>query len=137
MKIVLDTNVLISGIYFSGPPGRILAAWRSRKLQLAVSIEILEEYLNVAERLASRYGGVKYEGILDLIIQNAQLVQSTDLPEPVSEDPDDDKFLACALASSTRIIVSGDSDLLKVSGYADIRFLTPKGFISEFLNQSD
>ena len=75
MKIVLDTNVLISGIYFSGPPGRILAAWRTRKLQLVVSIEILEEYHNVAERLANRYGGVEYEGILGLIVQNAQLVQ--------------------------------------------------------------
>jgi len=41
MKIVLDTNVLISGIYFSGPPGEILQAWRSRKLQLCVSLEIL------------------------------------------------------------------------------------------------
>jgi putative PIN family toxin of toxin-antitoxin system len=137
MKIVLDTNVLISGIYFSGPPGKILQAWRSRRFQLCVSLEILEEYLNVAERLASRYGGVEYEGILGLIVQNAQLVQGTDLPEPVSVDPDDDKFLACALASNTRIIVSGDSDLLRVSGYADIRVLTPKGFISEFLDQSD
>lgn len=116
MKIVLDTNVLISGIYFSGPTGRILEAWRSRKLQLAVSIEILEEkYLNVAERLASRYSSVEYEGIHGLIIQNTQLVQGADLPEPVCEDPDDDKFLACALASNTRIIVSGDSELLNVT----------------------
>jgi putative PIN family toxin of toxin-antitoxin system len=94
MKIVLDTNVLISGIYFSGPPSRILAAWNARKLQLCVSIEILEEYLNVAERLANRYTGVEYEGILGLIVQNAELVQTADLPEPVSEDPDDVKFLA-------------------------------------------
>jgi len=137
MKIVLDTNVLISGIYFSGPPGRILAAWRSRKLRLCVSLEILEEYLNVAERLANRYADVEYEGILGLIVQNAQLVQAADLLEPVSEDPDDDKFLACALASNTRIIVSGDSDLLKASGYADIRVLTPKGFVSESLDQHD
>ncbi len=137
MKIVLDTNVLISGIYFSGPPGRILAAWNSRKLQLCVSLEILEEYLNVAERLANRYAGVEYEAILGLIVQNAQLVEAAALPEPVSEDPDDDKFLACALASNTRIIVSGDSDLLKVSGYADIRVLTPKEFIFEFLDQPD
>jgi len=137
MKIVLDTNVLISGIYFSGPPGTILQAWRSGKFQLAVSIEILEEYLNVAERLANRYAGVEYEGILGLIVQNAELVQAADLPKPVSEDPDDDKFLACALASNIRIIVSGDSDLLRVSGYADIRVITPKRFISEFLDQSD
>ena len=137
MKVVLETNVLISGIYFSGPPGTILQAWRSGKFQLAVSIEILEEYLNVAERLANRYAGVEYVGILGLIVQNAELVQAADLPKPVSEDPDDDKFLACALASNTRIIVSGDSDLLRVSGYADIRVITPKRFISEFLDQSD
>jgi putative PIN family toxin of toxin-antitoxin system len=137
MKIVLDTNVLISGIYFSVPPSRILSAWRSRKLQLCVSLEILEEYLNVAERLASRYAGVEYEAILGLIVQNAHLVEAAALPEPVSEDPDDDKFLACALANNTRIIVSGDSDLLKVSGYADIRVLTPKEFISKHLDQPD
>jgi len=128
---------LISGIYFSGPPGTILQAWRSGKFQLAVSIEILEEYLNVAERLASRYAGVEYEEIIGLLVQNAELLQASNLPEPVCEDPDDDKFLACALASNARIIVSGDSDLLKVSGYADIRVLTPKGFVSEFLDQSD
>lgn len=137
MRIVLDTNVLISGIYFSGLPGKILQAWRSQKLQLAVSTEILEEYLNVAERLAIRYVNVEYEGILGLIVQNAELVQSTELPEPVSEDPDDDKFLACALASSTYIIVSGDNDLLKVSGYCGIQVITPKTFVIELLDQTD
>ena len=136
MKIVLDTNVLISGIYFSGLPGKILQAWRLRKLQLCVSIEILEEYLNVAERLATRYVGVEYEGILGLIVQNAHLVQAPDLPEPICEDPDDDKFLACARASNTNIIVSGDSDLLKVSGYCGIQVLTPKALVSKLLEAS-
>jgi putative PIN family toxin of toxin-antitoxin system len=134
MRIVLDTNVLISGIFFSGLPGKILKAWGSRKLQLLVSTEILEEYLSVAERLANRYDGVEYEEILGLIVQNAELVQATGLPKPVCTDPDDDKFLACALASNTRIVVSGDRDLLKVSGYCGIQVLTPKAFASEMLN---
>ena len=99
MRIVLDTNVLISGIFFSGLPGKILQAWHARKLKLFVSVEILDEYFSVAERLTNRYAGVEYEEILGLIVQNAELVQVTDLPEPVCEDPDDDKFLACALAS--------------------------------------
>jgi putative PIN family toxin of toxin-antitoxin system len=137
MKIVLDTNVLISGIFFSGPPGTILHAWHAGKLQLCVSVEILEEYVNVAERLASRYAGVEYEGILELIVHNSELVQAPSLPDRVSEDPDDDKFLACALASNTSIIVSGDSDLILVSGYADIQVLTPKAFVSEFLRPKD
>jgi putative PIN family toxin of toxin-antitoxin system len=137
VKIVLDTNVLISGIYFGGLPGKILEAWGARRFQLLVSTEILQEYLNVAERLADRYAGVEYESILGLIIQNAELAQTSDLPEPVSTDPDDDKFLACALAGNSTTIVSGDSDLLNVSGYCGIKVLTPKAFISECLAKSD
>lgn len=91
MKVVLDTNVLISGIYFGGLPGKILEAWGARQLKLLVSTEVIQEYLNVAVRLTDRYPGVEYEGVLDLIIQNAELVQTSCLPEPISEDSDDDK----------------------------------------------
>ena len=136
MKVVLDTNILISGIYFGGIPGKILEAWGARRFQLLVSTEILQEYLNVAERLADRYAGVEYESILGLIIQNAELVQPSKLPEPVSTDPDDDKFLACALAGESTTIVSEDSDLINVSGYCGIKVLTPKAFVSECINQS-
>ena len=136
MKVVLDTNVLISGIYFGGIPGKILEAWGARRFQLLVSTEILQEYLNVAERLADRYAGVEYESILGLIIQNAELVQPSDLPEPVSTDPDDDKFLACALAGDSTTIISGDSDLLNLSGYCGIKVITLKAFVSECLDQS-
>ncbi|MET0064242.1 MAG: putative toxin-antitoxin system toxin component, PIN family [Candidatus Thiodiazotropha endolucinida] len=137
MRVVLDTNVLISGIYFSGLPGEILQAWYAKKFQLCVSQEILEEYLNVGERLAFRYPGVEYERILGLIVENAELFLAADLPEPVSEDADDDKFLACAIASKSKIIVSGDSDLLKVSGYSGIQVLTPRSFVSDWLNQEE
>jgi putative PIN family toxin of toxin-antitoxin system len=136
MKVVLDTNVLISGIYFGGLPGKILEAWYARQIQLLVSPEIIQEYLNVAKRLADRYPGIEYEGVLGLIIQNAELVQNSHLPEPVCEDPDDDKFLSCALAGDSTTIVSGDSDLLNVSGFCGIKVLTPKAFISECLDQS-
>ena len=44
MKVVLDTNVFISGVFFSGPPHQILTAWRDGKIQLAISQEILKEY---------------------------------------------------------------------------------------------
>jgi putative PIN family toxin of toxin-antitoxin system len=137
VKVVLDTNVLISGIYFGGIPGKILEAWGARRFQLLVSTEILQEYLNVVERLADQYAGVEYESVIGLIIQNAELVQPSDLPESVSTDPDDDKFLACALAGDSTTIVSGDSDLLNVSGYCGIRVLTPKAFVSEYLDHSD
>lgn len=55
------------------------------------------------------------------------------MTEPVCDDPDDDKFLACAIASGTKIIVSGDKHLLRVSGYQGIEVLKPKTFIDVYL----
>lgn len=48
MRVIMDTNVLVSGIFFSGPPFQILNAWQQQKLQLVLSPEILAEYQRVA-----------------------------------------------------------------------------------------
>ncbi len=95
MRVVLDTNVLISGIFFGGPPADILQAWRGKELELLISSEILAE--------------------------------------AVSRDHDDDKFLACALAGNTGIVVSGDGDLLAIAGYRNIKVLTPREFVDRYL----
>ena len=63
-----------------------------------------------------------------MIIQNALVVEAPPLTKPVSSDEDDDKFIACALASDAKIIISGDSDLLTVSGYENIQIMTPREF---------
>ncbi len=59
MRIVLDTNVLVSGVFFSGPPFEILNAWRNNKVKLVVSAEIMNEYRRVGQRLAGKYPGVE------------------------------------------------------------------------------
>jgi uncharacterized protein len=55
MRIILDTNVFISGIFFSGPPFEILNAWRHSRLQIVITKEILEEYQRVAKSLADKF----------------------------------------------------------------------------------
>ena len=65
MRVILDKNVFASGVFFSGPPYRILEAWRDGKLQLVVSQEILEEYRRVGERLAKQFPGVNLQPIID------------------------------------------------------------------------
>jgi uncharacterized protein len=55
MKIILDTNVLLSGIFFNGPPYLILIAWREGKIELAISREIFEEYRRTADLLAKSF----------------------------------------------------------------------------------
>ena len=129
MKVIIDTNVLISGIFFGGPPVKILKAWRLGKLKLVVSPEILEEYFVVCERISVRYPDIDIAPILVLIARNSQVVESPPLAEQVSRDMDDDKFIACAIASATRTIISGDNDLLTVPEYEDIRIVTPRDFV--------
>lgn len=67
MKIVLDTNVFISGIFFSGPPSEILKAWRDTKFQIILSKEILFEYQRVAEELSLKYPSVSIDAIIELV----------------------------------------------------------------------
>lgn len=72
MKIVLDTNAFVSGIFFTGPPYQILEAWRDGKLQLAISEDILKEYQRVGLILAEQFPAIDLRPILDLVIANRE-----------------------------------------------------------------
>ena len=133
MKVVLDTNVFISGVFFSGPPFQILQAWRNGKIQLVISLEILDEYRRVGEILAGEHPAISLEPVLEYVIQNAIVFSVPPLSERVCDDPDDDKFLACALASGSNLVISGDKHLLKVSGYQNIKVLKPRDFLDNHL----
>jgi putative PIN family toxin of toxin-antitoxin system len=130
---VLDTNVFVSGVFFSGPPFQILQAWKNGKIRLVVSPEILEEYCRVGEILAGEYPAINLEPVLEYVIQNVITFSVPPLLERVCDDPDDDKFLACALASESNIVISGDRHLLKVSGYQSIKVLKPRDFLENYL----
>ena len=66
MRVILDTNVFVSGVFYSGPPYQILTAWRDGKIQLVVSPEILEEYQRVGEILSEQFSEVDLSPIIDL-----------------------------------------------------------------------
>jgi len=133
VKVVLDTNVSISGIFFTGPPFQILRAWRDGTVELIVSAEVLEEYREVGDRLSGQYEEVSIEPIFALLAVHAEIVNAPKLPKPVCEDPDDDKFLACALAAKCKLIVSGDKHLLHASGHRRVKVLTPRQFVDTYL----
>ena len=133
MRIILDTNVLVSGIFFSGPPSRILDAWRDKKLQLVISTDILAEYQRVAVILGEKYSQVDLHPVLDLLTVNSDIITAPPLLENVTADPDDNMFIACAVASDTKLIVSGDKHLLEIDGYEDIKVLKPRQFINAYL----
>jgi len=133
LKVVMDTNVFVSGVFFSGPPYQILRAWQLGEFELVVSQEILDEYRRVGEILAEERPKVDLNPILTFVIEHAKVYKSIKLKEPVCEDPDDDKFFACALASGSKVIISGDKHLLKVSGYEGIEVLKPREFVDRYL----
>ena len=137
MRVILDTNVFVSGVFFTGPPYQILKAWRGGNLSLVISEEILAEYQKVGKVLAEEFPTIDLQPILDLVTISAEIVQSQRLSEPVCDDPDDDKFIACALASKSKVIVSGDKHLLKVSGFRGIRVITPRECVNEYLSGAE
>jgi len=135
VRIVLDTNVLVSGIFFSGSPSDILKAWRDGVIQIAFTPEMIDEYTRVTRILANEYPDIDINPILTLIIAHSEIFQPSPFPHQVCEDPDDDKFLACAIASESSIIVSGDKHLLKLSGYRGITVLSPRAFVNQYLTK--
>ena len=110
-----------------------MQAWRDEVLQLVVSLEILAEYQDVALRLRQRHENIDILQFIDLVAARAYLIHANSLPEPVCEDPNDDMFLARALAARTRIIISGDRHLLAASGFRGVNVLRPRTFVDAYL----
>jgi len=133
MKIVLDTNVFISGIFFGGPPSQILQSWRQSKTKIVLTEQILAEYQRIGEELSAKYPSVNIEPIIELFTIFGEFVETRGISETICEDPDDNKFIECAIASQIKLIVSGDKHLLNISGYKNIEVLKPREFVGNYL----
>jgi len=129
VRVLLDTNVLVSGIFFGGRPRDILDAWAEGRFELVLSPEIYHEYLRVCERLAEKRPGLNYQAILARLVGGATLLPDPEGESPITADPDDDTFMRCALQAEA-IVVSGDSDLLHASGWKGVEVLTPTAFLA-------
>jgi len=133
LRIVLDSNVFISGVFFSGPPYEILKAWIDKRIQIVISSEILQEYKRVGEELLHRYSEIEITPILKSFSKNAKSISGPRLPHPVCVDPDDDKFLECAVAGNAELIISGDRHLLDIFEFQGIKIVKPRKFVDDYL----
>ena len=128
MRIVLGTNVFISS-FFGGNPRTIIDLWKDGRLTLCLSQDIFDEYIEVLRRLGLD-DTPELEELLKLFATGFHIVFTTRTPEiHVVADPDDDKFIACALALKAGCVVSGDKALVDVRLYQGIRIVTPKEFL--------
>ena len=130
MRLVADTNVVVSGLLWLGNPGRLLEAASLGRVTLYTSLALLAELSSTLSRpkLARPImrSGLTLDDVLGRYLNVAVVVEPSTVPRVVPDDPDDDQVLACALAAQAELIVSGDKHLLDLGGhYQNIPIVTP------------
>jgi uncharacterized protein len=128
VRIVLDTNVLVSGLFWTGIPSKILEYWINDHFELILSDEIYDEYTKTLFRISK---GKKDDLVGKWLILFAEHSSFVTINKRVklSADPDDDKFIECAIAGKAKYIVSGDSHLLDLKSILNIEIITPAVFL--------
>ncbi|MDE5580327.1 MAG: putative toxin-antitoxin system toxin component, PIN family [Treponemataceae bacterium] len=134
MRIVIDTNVVASGIVFGGKPERLLELAIKNDVEMCVSPQILAEYDEIIARLSAKYPNRTIAISLKDLTDNALLVTPSQTVT-VCRDPDDNKFIECAMEGKCLYIVSGDNDLLDLRSYADVEIVTVAEFFEQYGNQ--
>lgn len=134
MRVVIDTNVVISS-FRGGNPKAILQMVDRGEIIMCISPSIIEEYVRVLHRL-----GIEKEKIERFLFyfENATTVIVSDRTIPlhiVEKDPDDDKFIECAVVAKALYIITGDKALLEVGSYNNISIVTPKEFLILFKDE--
>jgi len=135
LKVVVDTNVFISS-FFGGIPRQIINCWKKGKITLCFSQEIIEEYVEVLNRLGLKDKN-EIQNLTKLFAEGYNSIFTAKTPhlEIVEGDPDDNKFIECAVALDSKIIISGDKHLLVIKRYIDIDIISPKEFIKIWIRE--
>jgi putative PIN family toxin of toxin-antitoxin system len=130
IKVVLDTNVFVSS-FFGGNPRKIVDLWKSGQITLCLSKSIMDEYVAVLQRLGLE-DEPELEELLGLFAGGYHLLFAGKTPrlDVVEGDPDDNKFIECAVALKAHFVVSGDKALTAIEDYMGIKVVTPKQFLS-------
>ena len=135
MRVTADTNIVISGFFWKGNPRKILDAARDRIIDLYATEELLTELYDVLSRERfHRYllaAGTSPTELVEGYGALATVVEQAQIESVVLRDPDDDAVLACAAASQSDAIVSGDDDLLSLGQYKEIVILSATDLLAK------
>lgn len=134
-RVVLDTNVLISGLFAikNSPSSKILDAIRKQRIILVISPAIVEEIAEVLNRdrvvKRTKMSIKERSEFVDMLVERSDVTEGKQMRQIVSRDIKDDKFLACAVEAKADYIITGDKDLLILKKYEGIQILTPREFL--------
>ena len=135
MRVVADTNTIVSGLLWHGAPRQVLDAAREGTITLFTSAVLLDELEEVLARprFAVRLERVRLQpkDLAQGFSALATMVKPSDIPRVVDADVDDDAVIACAVAARAQAIVTGDSDLLRLKKYAEISILTAPELLAQ------
>jgi len=131
LRVILDTNVLISAILFGGKPRRILEKAIRGEIRLCLSEPMLEELKGVLQRSKFDYSPEMIQIILTELMSISDFVNPSETINIVAEDPEDNRILECAVAANADYVITGDSHLLKLNKYLNIDVLNVAVFLEK------
>ena len=136
IRVVVDTNIFISS-FFGGNPRKIIDLWKSGQIMLCLSRPIVDEYVDVLRRMGLQ-DERELEELLSLFAHGFHVLFTTKTPnlKVVKKDPDDDKFIECAVALNSKFIISGDRALREIKDYMGIKIQSPKQFLDDYSKRS-
>jgi putative PIN family toxin of toxin-antitoxin system len=127
MKVVLDTNVFISGIFWSGNYcSRIIDKWKSKKIELISSSEMIEELIKTLRGFKIPMSEEMIEEWKNLILNNSIFIQLSTKIYAIKDDPEDNKFLEAAINGNADFIISQDKHLLNLKEFQGIKIIKPE-----------
>lgn len=128
MRIVLDTNVLVSAIFWGGTPLRIIDLWRKNKIEAVASEPVLDEYLRTIEYLSKKIYRPDLYRRWTSAMSKMTLVKATKSFH-LCRDPKDNMFIDCVVAGRARYLITGDEDLLVIEKVMSTRIVGPSKFL--------
>jgi len=129
MRVVIDTNVFVSGIFWKGISNKIINFWREEKFDLVTSLKNVEELIKVLRYFKISMGNELMKEWINLLVENSIIVDVIGNVKVVKDDPTDDKFIETALNGNADYIVSQDRHLLDLKEFEGIKIVTPKEFL--------
>ncbi len=136
MRAVLDTNVLLSALLFTGVTSELVPLWQKGKITVLLSREILDEYLRVLAYPKFQLSEEEIKGLIEEeLLPFVQVIKPGTRIHVVKRDPSDNKFLECAVAGKADVLISGDKELLAIRHYRNVRIQTPSRFLETFFRQ--
>lgn len=135
MRVVLDTNVWVSGLLWRGAPWRIVRLVEDNRVEVYASAAIITELRHVLSysRLQPRQREIQQtpDDLVAAVVRLIIPVEPQLVVPVIASDPNDDIFLACALAAGARYLVSGDRHLLDLGQWGDIQIVTVNDFLAQ------